>query len=262
MTAERSILAVKYTAVAATPDLRRAVGGFLRYVQYRDHHETATGNEVGGLLKYVAYRDRAAAQGRLFDRHGPAGDEQRKRLGAFVVRSVRGLSSTSESRRPERAVYRFVLSPERADGLDLRELTRATMGQLELDAGAEGLPPWIAAEHRNTAHPHVHIVMAARREVSPEQFRTLLLTRDRLARMKVAMHLDLARQRGGRPQDLEQLRAYTRTLGPNTSHPQRRSARRYPSLWLVLRLTSRRYAQRLKWEELELERSRRRGRER
>src|SRR5207248_6449151 len=67
-----------------------------------------------------------------------------------------------------RAAYRMVLSPERADGLDLKALTGAAMAQLGRDVGAT--PPWIAAIHRNTKHPHVHIVMAARRELAPGLF--------------------------------------------------------------------------------------------
>ena len=36
MTGERVILRVKWDAPAGARELRRAVGGFLRYVQYRD----------------------------------------------------------------------------------------------------------------------------------------------------------------------------------------------------------------------------------
>ena len=50
-------------------------------------------------------------------------------------------------------------------GVDLRELTRRTIVQLKQDCGR--LPPWIAAEHRNTDHPNVHVILAAQpKEVS------------------------------------------------------------------------------------------------
>lgn len=61
-----------------------------------------------------------------------------------------------------------------------------------------GLPPWIAAEHRNTGHPHVHVVLPAFREVRPECFRQIIVTKPRLASMKAAMTREIERQRGVR----------------------------------------------------------------
>ncbi len=54
--------------------------------------------------------------------------------------------------------HRLILSP--ADGerpADLRELTRHLMAELEKEKGMT--LHWIAVEHRNTDHPHVHIVL-------------------------------------------------------------------------------------------------------
>jgi hypothetical protein len=70
------------------------------------------------------------------------------------------------------------------------------MKQLEEDSGAGGIGPWMAAEHRNTAHHHVHIVLAARRELTPGRFQTVLITRPRLQRMKEAIGNEIDRQRG------------------------------------------------------------------
>ncbi|HLQ60631.1 MAG TPA: hypothetical protein VK131_02080 [Candidatus Acidoferrales bacterium] len=199
---DRCILAVKYTAVAAPGALGRAVGGFLRYIHYRDRHqeeEAEPDPQVAGLLKYVAHRDRAASRARLFDRTGLVGDEERRQLALFAARSVAGTrpqlvrGSDGQLVDRRRAVYRFVLSPERAEGLDLRRLTQAVMEQLEGDVG--GQLRWIAAEHRNTAHPHVHLVVAVRRELPSGGFRGVMLTRPRLARMKEALALELELQR-------------------------------------------------------------------
>ena len=96
----------------------------------------------------------------------------------------------------QRAVYTMVLSPEDWRGLDLRRLARTAMAQLEKDAGVGGLGPWFAAEHRNTAHHHVHIVLAARREIAPGRFSTLVINRQRLQRMKDAIAREIDRQRG------------------------------------------------------------------
>lgn len=223
MTAERSILAVKYTQVSAAGGLRRVVGGFLRYIHYRDQHEESA--DLSGHLKYVAYRDRSGPiRGRVFGPSGPAGDEERRRLVRFVVAAsdasqpqpYRDRQGQMRDRR--RAVYRFVLSPEFAAGLDLQALTRATMAQLQVDAeGGAGLR-WLAAEHRNTGHPHVHVVLAGFREMAPGEYRSLILTKPRLASMKVAAADELQRQRSLRPapaagRKANWPRAEARTLG-------------------------------------------------
>ena len=198
MLSRRAILSVQYTATG--PEAAKALGGFLRYVHYRDHHNLDERDRgLAGLVRYVAHRDSAAADGRLFDRTKTVGDRERRELSRYVSRSLAGLpdSDPAGNQRPARAVYRFVLSPEDARGLDLRQLTRTSMAQLERDTG--GLPPWIAAEHRNTDHPHVHIVLAARRQTSNGAFRELRVTKQRLARMKGELSLEMDRQRGERP---------------------------------------------------------------
>ncbi|HEY8739890.1 MAG TPA: relaxase MobL, partial [Candidatus Dormibacteraeota bacterium] len=206
-----SILRVKVTPVSAKGGVRRAAGGFLRYVQHRDHHfPDEQVKDVEGFVRYVAYRDAAASERRLFDAQGTAGTAERRALTDHVARSTRGLAPSWRQGRDgvmrdqQLAVYRFVLSPADARGLDLRELTRATMAELGEKAGRAGSPPWIAAEHRNTDQPHVHIVMAARRTTQPGQYRAFRLTRDRLAAMKEAMWREVDRQRDERQQAMGQ----------------------------------------------------------
>src|ERR1051326_2295848 len=138
-----AILSVKYLAAPSAASARRAVGGFLRYIQYRDDHKDAA-RDASRLVRYIAHRDRTVRRGQLFGRAGSAGDLERKALVAHVRRSLRDLPPGA---RPHRAVYRFVLSPANANGLDLWKLARATMQTLEKDAGP--LPPWVAAVHRN-----------------------------------------------------------------------------------------------------------------
>lgn len=193
MLSTKSILAVQYTP--ARGGFRKAVGGFLRYVQYRDHANEPKREQrergVDALVRYVAYRDAASPERRLFDRQRTVGDPQRKALVRYVARSLESVKARDER---ARAVYRMVLSPEQARGLDLRQVTRSVMEQLERDCG-QPLPDWIAAEHRNTRHPHVHIVLPARLELERGRYRTLVITRPRLARMKEAMGREIERQR-------------------------------------------------------------------
>ena len=192
MKSNRAILSLQVTKVSGSA--ARAISGFLDYIENRDHPEVRPRSGLVGLVDYVTYRDKTSPHGRLFDSTGPAGAAERRQLVRHVRRS---LAAQPESARTGRAVYRMVLSPEDARGLDLRRLARGTMEQLERDLGGK-LPAWIAAEHRNTAHPHVHIVMAARREVEPGRFREVRITKPRLARMKVALAFELESQRGAR----------------------------------------------------------------
>jgi hypothetical protein len=173
------------------------VARFVRYVQYRDiHPDSKQAQDVDDLIAYVHHRDSTSPRGRMFDAEGPAGDDERRALVDLVSRSNAELSTRDNpSRTILRAAYRLIVSPEDSHGLDLKRLTRAMMAQLQDDAGGM-LPPWIAGEHRNTLHPHVHIVLAARRETRPGGFRTLVITRERLAAMKDALRCELDVQRG------------------------------------------------------------------
>ena len=191
MSSDRCILSVKYVPAASAGRL----GGFLRYVQFRDEHADVDRN-LSSLTRYVAHRDRTAPGGRLFGPRGNSGDLERRALLAHISRSIR----YGDAGKHPRAAYRMVLSPECAAGLDLKALTRAAMEQLGHECG--GTPPWIAAIHRNTKHPHVHIVMAARREAEPGRFKTVVINRERLGRMKLALGRELVRQREGGPAKL------------------------------------------------------------
>jgi len=202
---ERCIVRVKFTPAGGTSEVRRAVGGFLRYVQHRDFHADSTPSrpEVSGLLKYVAYRDKARARAELFGTDCAVGTAARKEFAEFVARSIdqsrSQLFSMRDGRQVDRrrAVSRFVISPERAQGLDLERLTRAAVTRLELEMGVSGLR-WIAAVHRNTHHHHVHLVLAGMHEESPGAYRRVDITKPRLAAIKEAVGQEIERQRRAR----------------------------------------------------------------
>lgn len=203
---DRVILAVKFTPAGTASQVRKAVGGFLRYVQHRDLHLTQPDGrprpEVSGLLKYVAYRDRASTRAELFGPSGTLTSEDRKAFAAFIANALEKSSPQlfrgrkGELRDRRRAVYRFVISPEHADGLDLRQLTNAAVGRLEQESGVSGLR-WIAATHRNTAHHHVHLVLAGMHQ-DLSGCRRVDITKQRLAAMKEALALEIEHQRAER----------------------------------------------------------------
>jgi len=219
-----SVLLLSYMPVSIAGGVRRAVGGYLRYMQFRDQRSEP--ERQGGLdafVSYVAHRDRTSPGGRLFGAEGALTSADRSRLVDYVARSTKGLAPKwvrNRNRQLEdrqRAVYQLVISPDDWRGLDLRRITRSAMKQLEADAGVGGLGPWFAAEHRNTAHHHVQLVLAARREIAPGKFSTLIINRARLQRMKEAIWVEIARQR-----ELERSRSETRSPERPLAVPTRR----------------------------------------
>jgi len=204
---ERCIVRIKFTPAGTGTEVRRAVGGFLRYIQHRDFHPDSRAPrpalQVSGLLKYVAYRDHANTRAELFGAQGPIGTHERKQFAEFVARSI-------EQSRPQlfrtkygwlldrrRAVSRLMISPEQARGLDLVALTQAAMGRLDTDPSMVGVR-WIAAIHRNTKHHHVHLVVAGMVEDSRGGYRRADVTKPRLAAIKEAVALEIERQRDER----------------------------------------------------------------
>ena len=236
---DRCIVAARFTPAGSLGSVRKAVGGFLRYVQHRDLHpqENEAKRQVAGLVKYVAYRDRASARAELFGPDGPVSSADRKAFAAFVTRSLtesrpqlyRNRHGVMVDRR--RAVYRLVISPERAAGLDLVSLTQTAVKAWEGEAGA-GRLRWIAAIHRNTAHPHVHLVVAGMRQAG-DGFVRVDLTKNRLAEVKSAVQSEIERQRGEQHQSL--VHSAQKPVGSMQGSPlamrERRSANRHrPSI--------------------------------
>jgi len=203
---ERCFVRVRWDPVTAA-GARKAVGGFLRYIQHRDLHPDSVARpaatRVAGLLKYAAYRDGASRRAEMFGPHGPAGTLQRKEFAAFVTRSIEGsrpqLFRARDGRLIDRrrAVSRFLISPERADGLDLQQLVRVAVGGLEAETSVTGLR-WIAAIHRNTAHHHVHLVLAGLYQDAAGIYHRVEIPKRRLAAMKEALAKEIERQRGDR----------------------------------------------------------------
>ncbi|MGA0606594.1 relaxase/mobilization nuclease domain-containing protein [Phenylobacterium sp. VNQ135] len=61
----------------------------------------------------------------------------------------------------DRHHFRFIISPDDAEQLsDLKAFTRDLMGQAEADLGTR--LDWVAVDHWNTAHPHLHVIVRGR----------------------------------------------------------------------------------------------------
>jgi type IV secretory pathway VirD2 relaxase len=80
--------------------------------------------------------------------YGPGTDEADGK--AFIERG-----------REDRHQFRFIVAPEDGHELsDLRAFTREIMGQMEQDLGTR--LDWIGVNHRNTGHPHSHVLVRGR----------------------------------------------------------------------------------------------------
>jgi hypothetical protein len=55
-------------------------------------------------------------------------------------------------------MWKFIVSPEFGDQIDLKRLTRELMGRIERELGGGSLE-WVAVTHYNTEHPHVHVAL-------------------------------------------------------------------------------------------------------
>lgn len=98
----------------------------------------------------------------------------------------------------DRHHFRFIVSPEDAHAMaDLKSFTRNLMGQMEKDLGTK--LDWVATDHWDTQHPHVHIVV---RGVA-EDGRDLVIARDYISNGMRARAQTLITQELGRRTDLE-----------------------------------------------------------
>ncbi len=105
----------------------------------------------------------------------------------------------------DRHHFRFIVSPDDAvEMADLKTFTHDLVGQMERDVGTK--LDWVAVDHWNTEHPHVHLIVRGVREDGEN----LVISRDYI---KEGMR--------DRARDL-----ITQELGPRTDHEIRRTLER------------------------------------
>jgi type IV secretory pathway VirD2 relaxase len=61
----------------------------------------------------------------------------------------------------DKRLFKFIISPEFGDRVDLERLTRDLMARMERDLATR--LEWVAVSHFNTGHPHVHVALRGRR---------------------------------------------------------------------------------------------------
>ena len=100
---------------------------------------------------------RGAAHLRYIQRDGTARDGERGQLYSVDEDHCDG-GAFLERGREDRHQFRLIVSPE--DGAELSDLTgytRDLMGRIEEDLGTR--LDWVAVNHHNTGHPHVHVII-------------------------------------------------------------------------------------------------------
>jgi type IV secretory pathway VirD2 relaxase len=92
--------------------------------------------------------------------------------------------------------WKLIVSPEFGDRFDLSRLTRDLIRQMEKDLGTE--LEWVAVEHHNTEHPHVHVVIRGVRDTGE----TLRLSREYVKQGIRGIAADLCTRQLGTEQNL------------------------------------------------------------
>jgi type IV secretory pathway VirD2 relaxase len=77
----------------------------------------------------------------------------------------------------DRLHWRLILSPDDVERIDLRQHAREVIAQMEKDLGTK--LTWVAIEHDNTDHRHVHIMLRGVRQEYDRNGKCLPLTMDR-----------------------------------------------------------------------------------
>ena len=105
---------------------------------------------------------RAAAHLRYVQRDGTSRDGERGQLYAASEDRADGDAFLARGQ-DDRHQFRFIVAPEDGVALDdLTGFTRDLMAEVEKDLGTR--LDWVAVNHFNTGHPHVHVVVNGRDE--------------------------------------------------------------------------------------------------
>ncbi|WP_374544377.1 relaxase/mobilization nuclease domain-containing protein [Rhodoblastus sp.] len=103
---------------------------------------------------------KAAAHLRYIQRDGTARDGERGLIYSATEDRADG-DAFLDRGQDDRHQFRFIVSPEdAADLADLTGYTRDLMAQVETDLGTK--LDWVAVNHHNTGHPHVHVIVNGR----------------------------------------------------------------------------------------------------
>lgn len=153
----------KASRVSKGPGVKRGRGA--AFVRARTlsggwRHSAAGVRRVIVKTRYVqsaGKNGKGAAHLRYIQRDGTSHDGERGQLYSATEDRADG-DAFVERGKDDRHQFRFIVSPEDAADLsDLTEHTRDLMSRIEADLGTK--LDWVAVNHHNTGHPHVHVIV-------------------------------------------------------------------------------------------------------
>jgi len=162
-------------------------------VKARVVRHTARAAQLGTHLNYLRREGvtRDGEKARLF---GP--ETENADAGAFAERC-----------QDDRHHFRFIVSPDDAlEMADLKSFTRDLVGQMEKDLGTR--LDWVAIDHWNTEHPHVHLIVRGVRDDGQD----LVISRDYIKEGMRDRARDLITQELGPRTDLDIRRTLERQV--------------------------------------------------
>ncbi|WP_420604381.1 relaxase/mobilization nuclease domain-containing protein [Methylobacterium sp.] len=146
---------------------------------------------------------KAAAHLRYIQRDGTSRDGERGRLYSATEGRADG-DAFLDRGKDDRHQFRFIVSPEdAADIEDLTGHTRDLMARVEADLGTK--LDWVAVNHFNTGHPHVHVIVNGRDDMGED----LVINGDYLANGVRERASELATLELGPVTEIEQRRKLT-----------------------------------------------------
>lgn len=165
----------------------------------------------GAVIKarVVRHSGRSAPLGTHLDylrRDGVTRDGEKARLFGPGTEEAdgRGFAERCED---DRHHFRFIVSPDDAVEMsDLKSFTRDLVGQMEKDLDTR--LDWVAADHWNTEHPHVHLIVRGIRDDGQD----LVISRDYIKEGMRDRTRDLITQELGPRTDLDIRRALERQI--------------------------------------------------
>lgn len=170
-----------------------------------------TARTRGAVIKtrVVRHSGRSAPLGTHLDylrRDGVTRDGEKARLFEPETQEADG-RAFAERCEEDRHHFRFIVSPDDAVEMsDLKSFTRDLVGQMEKDLDTR--LDWVAADHWNTEHPHVHLIVRGVRDDGQD----LVISRDYIKEGMRDRARDLITQELGPRTDLDIRRTLERQI--------------------------------------------------
>ena len=114
------------------------------------------------VVRHLAWSAPLGAHLNYLRREGVTREGEKARLFGLGTENAdaKGFAERCEG---DRHHFRFIVSPDDAPEMaDLKQFTRDLVGQMEKDLGTK--LDWVAVDHWNTEHPHVHLIVRGVRD--------------------------------------------------------------------------------------------------